>query len=227
MAAVLFAAAALLVLATAAFVLVARGRVGPPPVAALPYSPTQVRTEAAAIVATARTESLAIREATTEEVAVRSAALEAREAALAERERTWRDRRAIFDERRFAHRKRREEIDARVAEVVGVREEVRRTIAERAAADRETAERLVLENLETELEAERAERVADLVAEETGEPEAAVRTLLVGALELGGGPGEHHGATAVVAAGDALLLDHSPDLSHRLLHGHLPHRTLA
>lgn len=183
MAAILFAAAALLVLGTAALVLVARGRVGPAPVAALPHSPTQVRTEAAAIVAAARTETLAIREATTEEVAVRSAALEAREAALAERERTWRDRRAIFDERRFAHRKRREEIDARLAEVVTVREEVRRTVAERAAADRETAERLVLENLEAELEAERAERVGQLVAEETGEPEAAVRTLLVSAVE--------------------------------------------
>ena len=183
MAAVLFAAAAVLVIATVAIVLVARGRVAPPPAAAAPPSPTQVRTEAAAIVAAARTESLAIREATTEEVAVRSAALEAREAALAERERTWRDRRAIFDERRFAHRKRREEIDARVAEVGAAREEVRRTVAEHAAADRETAERLVLEKLETELEAERAERVAQLVAEETGEPEAAVRTLLVGAIE--------------------------------------------
>ena len=41
----------------------------------------------------------------------------------------------------------------------------------------------MLENLEVELEAERAERVAQLVAEETGEPEAAVRTLLVGAVE--------------------------------------------
>ncbi len=183
MTAILFAAAAVLVVATVVIVLVARSRVAAPPATAAAPSPTQVRTEAAAIVAAARTEALAIREATAEEVAVRSAALEAREAALAERERTWRDRRAIFDERRFAHRKRREEIDERVAEVGAAREEVRRTVAERAAADRETAERLVLENLETELEAERAERVAQLIAEETGEPEVAVRSLLVGAIE--------------------------------------------
>jgi ribonuclease Y len=183
MVAVLFAAAAVLVIGGVALVLVARSRAAAAPATAPPPSPTQVRTEAAAIVAAARTEALAIREATTEEVAVRSAALEAREAALAERERTWRDRRAIFDERRFAHRKRREEIDVRIAEVEAAREEVRRTVAERAAADRETAERLVLENLETELEAERAERVAQLVAERTGEPEAAVRTLLVAAVE--------------------------------------------
>src|ERR1019366_7458311 len=55
------------------------------------------------------------------------------------------------------------------------------TVAERAAADRDTAERLVLESLEAELEAERAERVAQLVAEVAGEPETAVRTLLGGA----------------------------------------------
>src|ERR1035437_2478265 len=183
MAAILFAAATLLVVATVAIVLVARSRVAAPPAAAAAPSPTQPPPQPPPLGAAARTEALGIREATTEEVAVRSVALEARKAALAERERTWRDRRAIFDERRFAHRKRREEIDERVAEVGAAREEVRRTVAERAAADRETAERLVLESLEAELEAERAERVGPLVAEETAEPEAAVRTLLVGAVE--------------------------------------------
>ena len=183
MAAALFAVAAVLVAGTLALVLSARARVAAPPAATPAPSPTQVRTEAAALVGAARAEALAIREAVTEEVGVRSAALEAREATLAERERTWRDRRAIFDERRFAHRKRREEIDVRTVEVEAARAEVRRTVAERAAADQETARRMVLENLEAELEAERPERITQLVAERAGEPEAVSHTLLVEAVE--------------------------------------------
>jgi ribonucrease Y len=183
MVAALFAGAALLIVGTVALVLVVRSRAAARPVAAPPPSLTQVRTEAAAIVGAARTEALAVREAVAEEVGIRRAALEAGEAALAERERTWRDRRAIFDERRFTHRKRREEIEARAAEVEVARVEVRRTIAERAAADLETAQRMVLEKLDAELEAERSERVAQLVADRAGEPEATARTLLVEAVE--------------------------------------------
>jgi ribonuclease Y len=183
MAAALFTIAALLVMGTIALVLAARARAVAGPVAAPPPSLTQVRTEAAGIVSAARTEALAVREAVAEEVGIRRAALEAGEAALAERERTWRDRRAIFDERRFAHRKRREEIEARDAEVEVARAEVRRTIAERAAADLETARGMVLEKLDAELEAERAERVAQLVADRTGEQEATARMLLVEAVE--------------------------------------------
>ncbi len=183
MVAALFAVAALLIVGTVALVLVVRSRAAARPVAAPPPSLTQVRTEAAAIVGAARTEALAVREAVAEEVGIRRAALEAGEAALAERERTWRDRRAIFDERRFAHRKRREEIEARDAEVEVARAEVRRTIAERAAADLETARGMVLEKLDAELEAERAERVAQLVADRTGEQEATARMLLVEAVE--------------------------------------------
>ena len=183
MAPALFAVAAVLVAGTLALVLAARRRATAPAAAPPPASPTQVRTEAAAIVGAARAEALAAREAVTEEVGVRSAALEAREATLAERERTWRDRRAIFDERRFAHRKRKEEIGARAAEVDAARAEVRLTVAERAAADQETARRMVLENLDAELEAERAERVAQLVAERAGDPEVASRSLLVEAVE--------------------------------------------
>ncbi|MGO8687752.1 MAG: HDIG domain-containing metalloprotein [Candidatus Dormibacteria bacterium] len=183
MAAALLAVALVLAVAGVAVALSARARVGARPAVRPPPTPTQVRTEAAAIVGAARAEALASREAVTEEVGVRSAALEARESAVAERERTWRDRRAIFDERRFAHRKRREEIEARAAEVDAARAEVRQTIAERAAADQETARRMVLENLDAELEAERPERVAQLVADRTGEPEATVRGLLVAAVE--------------------------------------------
>lgn len=183
MVAALFAVAALLIVGTVALVLVVRSRAAARPAAAPPPSLTQVRTEAAAIVGAARTEALAVREAVAEEVGIRRAALEAGEAALAERERTWRDRRAIFDERRFTHRKRREEIEARAAEVEVARVEVRRTIAERAAADLETAQRMVLEKLDAELEAERSERVAQLVADRAGEPEATARTLLVEAVE--------------------------------------------
>jgi ribonuclease Y len=183
MAAVLLVIALVLAAGGVAAALTARTRAGAPAPGVAPPSPTQVRTEAAAIVGTARSEALTIREAATEEIGIRSAALEAREAALVERERTWRDRRAIFDERRFAHRKRREEIEARAAEVEAARAEVRQTIGERAAADQETARRIVLESLDAELEAERPERVAQLVAERTGEPEATVRSLLVAAVE--------------------------------------------
>ena len=183
MAAILFAIAALLVVAALALVLAARSRAGRLAVAAPPPSPTQVRTEAAAIVSAARAEALSTREAATGEIAVRSEALEARDAILAEREHTWRERRAVFDERRFAHRQRREEIEGRMAEIEASRAEVRRIVAERASADRETARRMVLENLDAELEAERAERVAQIVGERTGDPETAVRTLLVGAVE--------------------------------------------
>jgi ribonuclease Y len=183
MAAALFAVAALLVVGTIALVLASRARGVAHPAPAPPPSLTQVRTEAAAIVSAARTEALAVREAVAEEVGIRRAALEAGEAALAERERTWRDRRAIFDERRFAHRKRREEIEARAAEVEDARAEVRRTIAERAAADLDTARGMVLEKLDAELAAERADRVAQLVADRTAEPEATARMLLVEAVE--------------------------------------------
>jgi ribonuclease Y len=183
MAVPLLAAALVLVAAGLALALSARARGAAPPAITPPPSPTQVRTEAAVIVGAARAEALAVREAATEEVGIRTAALEARESVLADRERIWRDRRAIFDERRFAHRKRREEIEARAAEADAVRAEVRRTIAERAGADQESARRTVLENLDAELEAERPERVAQLVAERTGEPEAAVRALLVAAVE--------------------------------------------
>ena len=78
MAAALLAVALVLAVAGVAVALSARARVGARPAVRPPPTPTQVRTEAAAIVGAARAEALASREAVTEEVGVRSAALEAR-----------------------------------------------------------------------------------------------------------------------------------------------------
>ena len=183
MAVILFVIAGVLVAGTAVLVVAARGRTRSISAGAAPPSLTQTQTEAASIVDTARTEALAGREAAEEEIGARQAALEASDAALAERERSWRDRRAVFDERRFAHRQRREEIEARAAGIEEERAHGRILIAERADLDREGARGLVLESLDLELAAEHPGRVADSVAELAGDPEPAARVLLLGALE--------------------------------------------
>jgi ribonuclease Y len=183
MALALFAAALLLAAAALVLVLLARARASTGTARPAALSPNAVRGEAAAIVDAARAEALAIREAAAEEVAARRAALEAGEAALAEKERSWRDRRAIFDERRFEHRKRLEEIEAREAEVAQQREAVRRSVAERAGLDRDTARQMVLDSLDAELEAERPSRVADRLLDLTAEPQPVARSLMVGAIE--------------------------------------------
>src|ERR1035441_5919652 len=151
MAVILFVIAGILVAGTAVLVVAARGRTRPISAGAAPPSLTRTQTEAASIVDTARTEALAGREAAEEEIGARQAALEASDAALAERERNWRDRRAVFDERRFAHRQRREEIEARAAGIEEEHDHGRILIAERADLDREGARGLVLESLDQEL----------------------------------------------------------------------------
>jgi len=62
-------------------------------------------------IAEARNQALAAREAVREEVLLRNQAVEASEAMLDERERTYRDRRAVFDDRRHLPKQRREEIN--------------------------------------------------------------------------------------------------------------------
>jgi ribonuclease Y len=183
MAVILFLIAGVLVAGTAVFVAGTAHRPRPVSGAAAAPSLTQTQTEAAGIVDRARTEALADREAVGEEIGARQAALEAEEAVLAERERTWRDRRAVFDERRFAHRQRREEIEARAAGIEEERARGRLLIAERASLDPEGARQLVLDSLDQELAAEHAGRVAEGLAELAGDPESEARTLLLGALE--------------------------------------------
>ncbi|MGD0833909.1 MAG: HDIG domain-containing metalloprotein, partial [Candidatus Dormibacteria bacterium] len=180
---ILVAVAAVIVAATAVVVATAQRRARPASGGAPAPSLTQTQTEAAAIIDRARTEALADRVAVDEEIAARQAALEADEAALAERERTWRDRRAVFDERRFAHRQRREEIEARAAGIAEERARGRLLLEERAVQDREGARRLVLEGLDQELAAEHPGRVADAAAEVADDPAPAARVLLLGAME--------------------------------------------
>jgi ribonuclease Y len=134
-------------------------------------------------IAEARNQALAAREAVREEVLLRNQAVEASEAMLDERERTYRDRRAVFDDRRHLHKKRREEIDERIAAAAAARSEVSAAFERVAALDRGTAERLVLERVENELAGEHVARVEAALAERVGDAEPAARTLIVGATE--------------------------------------------
>src|SRR5580700_6346194 len=65
----------------------------------------------ATLIAEARTAALHAHEAAMEEVNERLAAVEGREAVIAERHKHLRERREVFDDRRFAHRKMRDEIE--------------------------------------------------------------------------------------------------------------------
>jgi ribonuclease Y len=139
--------------------------------------------EAERLVAQARNEALAAREAVREEVLARHQAVEAGDALLEERERTHRDRRAIFDERRHLHKKRREEIDERIASVAAMRAESVAAVARAADIDRQTATRTVLERVDNELAAEHQPRVDAAVAERVDDAGPAARTLIVEAME--------------------------------------------
>jgi ribonuclease Y len=185
MAAALLVIALLLLLATAAMVLAARARASRAAGAGTAAGPSQTAllNETTAIVDAARAEALGIREAAAEEIGARRAALEAGEAALSEKERSWRDRRAVFDERRFDHRKRQEEIEAREAEVAARRSESRAVIAERAGMEREEAHRAVLDQVDAELAAEHPARVSGRLLDLSAEPLPAARTLMVAAME--------------------------------------------
>jgi ribonucrease Y len=148
-----------------------------------PAAPARARSDADRAVAEARTSALAAREAVREEVLARHAAVEANEALLEERERTYRDRRAVFDERRHLHKKRREEIDERIASVNTARAEVAGTFERVADLDRETGARMVLERVDNELAGEHEARVEAALAERVGDAEPAARTLIVEAME--------------------------------------------
>lgn len=153
-----------------------------------PGAVDRARAQADEMIAQARNDALAAREAVREEVLARNEAVEASDALLEERERTHRDRRAVFDERRHLHKKRREEIDERIASVEAMRAEAGDAVERLADIDRETAKRLVLERVDNELAGEQLERVEAAVAERVGEPESSARVLIVEAMQrqLGG-----------------------------------------
>jgi ribonucrease Y len=148
-----------------------------------PAAAARARTEADRLIAEARNQALAVREAVREEVLLRNQAVEADEGLLEERERTYRDRRAVFDDRRHLHKKRREEIDERIATVAAARAKVAGTFERVADLDSGTAERLVLGSVENELAAEHVARVEAAVAERVGDAEPAARTLIAEAME--------------------------------------------
>jgi ribonuclease Y len=152
-------------------------------VAADPAAAARARSEADRTIAQAREQALAAREAVRDEVLMRQQAVEATDALIEERERTYRDRRAVFDDRRHLHKKRREEIEERVAAVATARSEVTTTFERVADIDRHSAERLVLERIDNDLAGEHTARVEAALVERAGDAEPAARTLIVEAME--------------------------------------------
>jgi ribonuclease Y len=148
-----------------------------------PAAAQRARERADQLIASARADALASREAVREEVLARTEAVEANEALLEERERTHRDRRAIFDDRRHLHRKRREEIDERVASVTQMRADTTGALARIADLDRDAAAAAVLDRVENELAGEHAARVEGAVAERVDDAEPAARALIAEAME--------------------------------------------
>ncbi|MDQ6847922.1 MAG: Rnase Y domain-containing protein [Candidatus Dormibacteraeota bacterium] len=156
---------------------------GPSAVADDPAASARAHSDADRMIAQAREQALASREAVREEVLVRQQAVEATEALIEERERSYRERRGVFDDRRHLHKKRREEIDERIAGVEAARAEVATTFERVADLDRGTAERLVLERVDNDLAGEHVARVEATLAERVGDAEPAARTLIVEAME--------------------------------------------
>jgi len=148
-----------------------------------PAAVARARSEAERAIGEARNQALATREAVHEEVRLRNEAVEAGEALLDERERTYRDRRAVFDDRRHLHKKRREEIDERIAAVAAARADMIASFERVADLDRQTAAQLVLERTANELAGEHLARVESALAERVGDAEPAARTLIAEAME--------------------------------------------
>jgi ribonuclease Y len=148
-----------------------------------PAATARARSEAERAIGEARNQALATREAVHEEVRLRNEAVDAGEALLDERERTYRDRRAVFDDRRHLHKKRREEIDERIAAVAAERADVVASFERVADLDRQTAAQLVLERTANELAGEHLARVESALAERVGDAEPAARTLIAEAME--------------------------------------------
>jgi ribonuclease Y len=148
-----------------------------------PAATARARSDAERGISEARNQALATREAVHEEVRLRNEAVDASEALLDERERTYRDRRAVFDDRRHLHKKRREEIDERIAAVASARADMMASFERVADLDRQTAARLVLERIANELAGEHLARVESALAERVGDAEPAARTLIAEAME--------------------------------------------
>ena len=145
---------------------------------------SRAQSDAAMIVADARTSALRAREASMDEIDARRAAVESHEAAISERDRHLRERRQVFDERRFAHRKLRDEMDARRETLESDREAIGATRMRAAAFELDTAAATVLERLDSELTGEHDSRVEGAVQDRVGtDPPATAATMIVGAIE--------------------------------------------
>ena len=143
----------------------------------------RARTEAQAMVSTARAHALMMREAALDELAMRRAAVDALEGRLEERERELREREAALGLRVEEERAHDAAVEAERASVAEQRAEVERTLERAADIDRDTAERTILGRVEEELAADHPGRVARSVDGRVGDVVPAARSLLDDAIQ--------------------------------------------
>ena len=139
--------------------------------------------EAARLIQQASLAAHNARNATLDELVARREAADSLVAVLDERETHLQERRAAFDERRFAHKKRREEIEARAAALAESQEQIDATVVRLAALDHDDAERMVLDRVAAELEADRAARVERTVTAMLEQPESGAVPMIIAAIE--------------------------------------------
>jgi ribonuclease Y len=143
----------------------------------------EARTQAAAVLAQARTEAIASRSSVMDELAERQALLEARDSTLEERSRALQERRRVAEERREALDRERAALEAAQGEVAGSRGEIGRRLEAVAALDRPRAEATVLASLESELASDHTGRVTRAVNGMVGDLVPTARMHLADAIQ--------------------------------------------
>ncbi len=143
----------------------------------------QVRQEAGEVVAQARHDAVARREAAMEELTQRRADLDAMQARLDHLEKVHRERREAVDARRDAVQAARDEIDAERAGLAEQRAGTLETLERVAAVDRDSAARMVLDRVEAELLGDHPGRVQRAIEARVGEVVPSAKELIVEAIQ--------------------------------------------
>jgi len=141
------------------------------------------RQEAAELVAQARHDAVAAREAAMEELALRRSDLDQVQERLDHLEKVHRERRQEVDDRRDAAQAARDEIDAARSGLDEQRAETVRALERVAAIDRDAAARTVLDRVEAELLADHAGRVQRAIQARVGELVPSAKELIVEAIQ--------------------------------------------
>ncbi|MFN2451234.1 MAG: hypothetical protein ABR541_02650, partial [Candidatus Dormibacteria bacterium] len=181
-------AVAVLLVAGAVVVAGRRRALSPPAAAAVPTSRAstsvaEARERGAGLIAAARREAIADREASLDELNERQAALEATTALLADRERDLRDLKVHFDEHRHSLKERRAAVDGEREALAGQLAGTVELIAERAGLDRDAAAVAVLERVDGELAAEHPDRVARQLGVVVADPGGEARRRITEAIQ--------------------------------------------